>query len=1365
MRPDRRRRSAMAVALASAAIAVPLALPAQAGPLPAVPRPAPGATAQPADTHPAEVPAAARRGVIGSASDRAWTTSGDAAGFHVLVADAGAGYRWKTAATLLEPGFDTDAWIGNACATESGRRVVVAYAPRTFTNKPDLMSRGAFTAVVELATGKVTKLPVQASLSYFSPGCGEGEEAVLSQFTDDGQKENATRLVTVDATAGKAGKPLKLRGQITSAIPYGNGQLVAADGAQLVRIGKDGTRRRIARTDRTPFQITKDASGGIAFLDQARAARPVSAASGAARSGAARTAVPQGEVGYVDAGTVRSAGSGRRPAPRRVATGRLAELDLAGSASGEVFVTGKARTEGRLPAHLHNPGTLRKDARLSLRARAAVSTRWARGKDTPVRPDQATTERTVVTEVRVLSTGRSVELSATPGEAPVSAARLAEGRSLTPALRVAGAVRSPAPKGKGSYSSPNDPVEVERVCAVPRGDVRKQAFQPTPRQVEWAVDQAVIGGLDKWTPREPNWKSTGMAGYHPQSLFPLRALSGDPNGHPDKADEWHIPAQILLGITAQESNMWQATRYAVPGVTANPLIGNYYGIKYAANGTQTDPWAINWSYADCGYGITQITDGMRLPGHEQEALSTTQQEAAALDYAANLAAGADKLAEKWNQTRDAGLVVNNGKPKYIENWFFALWAYNAGFYPQADAAKNAGTWGVGWTNNPANPLWKANRTPFLESANGADDYSHASHPQDWPYQEKVMGWAARPLSAMTKPGSMGPGYRAAWWTNTTERTAGLKPSEAMFCDATNECNPDKISDDAKNEPGLGPCNRADLHCWHHHAVQWKNCDQNLCGNAVHRFDNDNYKEPDDENAYPPRCQPGLPSNALIVDDVPNAVRPAGSDARSCGTITSNGTFRFDFVNDLGQYPGKMDLHQIGAGYGNHFWFSHTRDLNTATGARLNIKGTWTLNQNIPGSGWARVLVHMPDHGAHTRQARYVVDNTDSTSPARVAPQRTRENRWVDIGSFHFTGTPAVSLSTHTPDGTGTEDVAWDAVAFLPLPGKPAHQIVAMGDSFSSGEGASVSGGADYYKETNYRDNTAPATPGVPSTRDACHRSTKAWSRQATVPGMSSSIGALADGYAPSMDYHLIACSGARTYNVLNKADDARFGRSEYGELPQLDLGYLDQNTTLVTISIGGNDTGFTDIFAACYISGNCPYSRVKVVGVDGTKTDQVSDDLRVYVPDRIKNLVHPQIVKTLNAIHLRAPKAQIVLMGYPPMLENHGSCVAMSYVNTDWLNSIGDVLLNEMQAAADEVKAQGVQVRFANPKNRFAGKAICGSPESIHGLVTDLVESDDALVDTDLVKAGSSAQSFHPKIEGARIYADVLQDTLALMGY
>ncbi|WP_326734451.1 SGNH/GDSL hydrolase family protein [Streptomyces sp. NBC_01022] len=1324
-----------------------------------------GATAHGAETNPGEkplsVPAKARRATLGSdydrSSDRAFTTSGDGTGFHVMIADERDGYAWRTAASLSEPGFDTDTWIGNACITESGAYAAVAYAPRTFTNKPDLMTRGAFAAVVNLRNGHITKLPFQATLAYFSPGCGHGNQTVFTAMSDDATAKNQTRLVTVDARTGKTATRQTVVGQVTSAVPTQNG-IVAAAGNRIVAVA-DSKVRTVAKTAAWPFQLKADATGGVTFIDPVP---PSAAQRSAAPSATATTAtvsrVTADQISTNDASTE----------PLRLAQGELTDFDLTSTPKGEVYVTGEAKSVARAGGGLHNPGSIAKDARVSSNAQAFVSSRWADGKDSRIRPEEALEARTIRTTITTADTHKSVVLDAPPASTYIGTQKQVTGGTQTSPVLLAQSAGTTTGTSRVAASSV---VEDDRYCSVPRNDPKKQAFQPTPRQVEWAVDQTVVGTLNKGATRPANWKNTGMPAYAPQSLFPLDTLTGG------TGEDWHVPAQVMLGITAQESNMWQATRLAVPGVTANSLIGNFYGIKYSASGQQTDPWAINFAEADCGYGITQVTDGMRMHGKEkenEEPKTTQEQEAVALDYAANIAAGVNILVGKWNETRKDGLIINDGHPKYIENWFYALWAYNSGYYPKS--APKEGQWGVGWTNNPANPLWKENRTPFLEAADGKDDYSHASTPQYWPYEEKVIGWAARPLAAMFAPGDMQAGYRAAWWNSNDARTSA-KPPIFHFCGPTNMCVPSMIGEGASNDDGKGPCTLPGdpytddplyLKCWWHEPVAWKNCvEEARCGNPVHRFD-DTYPEQPDANSYPPRCNTGLPAGSLIVDDLPNGTVPAGSAGRTCA-VSSNGSFDFTFASEGGKYPSKVDLHQIGAGNGNHFWMGHTRWLATADGKRLEVSGKWTLNSST--RGWMRVFVHMPDHGAHTRQAAYEIGGTEAGSdnaPVRVHPQRIRKNEWVDLGVFNFTGTPSVTLDTDTDDGTGDEDIAWDSVAFQPLSAKPKDFVVAMGDSFSAGEGASE-GNRDYYPETNYLDTQNA------STRNACHRSTQAWSRQATIPGRSASIGALADGYGSAMDYHLIACSGARTYNVVHNGNVQGNG----GEKPQMDQGYLDGNTTLVSISVGGNDTRFSSIIQKCLLATNtnCKENIFTEDDTDGPIGGRdrkfVGQSLETAMAGIIKEIVRPDIVKTLKEIHARAPKAKIALMGYPSLIENRGDClsitiagyqIGLSAGSADWLNSVAATLRVEMQGAADDAKAAGIDAWFSDPKDDFAGKAICGDPESIHGIVKTLVDSDKPLTDYPILENfGLSAQSFHPKIEGARLYANSFERTLDLM--
>ncbi|WJV44537.1 NucA/NucB deoxyribonuclease domain-containing protein [Streptomyces flavofungini] len=1043
----------MAAAVATA-LTLPLNLPAQA----ADPSPPKGAaqgwkgTTQKKSAKPSAIPAKDRSRTLGSghqaSKDTAVTTSGDATGFHLLVADEAAGYRWKTAATLREDGFDTDTWIGNVCVTGSGRYAAVAYAPRTFTNRPELMARGAFTAVIDLISGKVTKLPFTASLAYFSPGCGNGEKAVFTQLSHEGDKAQKTRLIAVDTHTGKQDEPITRPGQITSAIPTKDG-IVAAHGNRLIRIN-GGREKQLAVTHHVPFQVTVDASGGVTFVDRDADKKASNK--------------PTSWAKHLTPANVRS---GKRATATTVASGKLTDWELTSTPDGKVFITGKATSKGNLPKTIANPGHLPKGARMSSFGHAAVSTTWADGKTSLITPDKGNAVRAVRTTLRVLATGTSVTLDATP---KVMGKNAAAGTKLSPALALPSktSAKKTSRDGSGGLStqtvrtqplsaSPTDPSEGtdERYCAVARNDIKKQAFQPTPRQVEWAVDQAVVGELR--FDRPANWKNTGMDRYSPNGEFPPTVLAGDPNGtldneDPDVTDRWHIPSQVMLGVTAQESNMWQATRFAVPGVTANSLIGNYYGTEYAADGSQADPWRINFSEADCGYGITQATDGMRLAGKTkpgETALPPSTQEAVALDYAANIAYGVKILSRKWNDAYYAGMKINNGHPQWIENWFFALWAYNSGFYNTPDSQ---GHKGLGWTNNPANPLWKANRTPFLENAAGDDDYSHAAHPQDWPYQEKVLGWAARPISAMFSPGNFKPGYLAAWWNSTTQRTA-VKPPIDLFCDASNNCDPSKIGNGDSNDPGMGACtldpgdsdtNPHWLHCWWDKSAKWKDCeDRAECGHQVHRF-NTSYPEQDDANSYPPRCSTGLPSKALIIDDIPKGRTPAGSNSRGCGAAKSDGTFNLTYQpseitdSDTGKtittYPGKIDTHQIGAGFGNHFWFTHTRSPESypPPGDRMKVTGTWKLGTKITEhGGQAEVFAHIPDHGAQTGAANYKIKTAFGTVTKKISQADNQSNKWVSLGSYRFTNTtPQVSLDNFN-GGNGSKDIAFDAVAFVP----------------------------------------------------------------------------------------------------------------------------------------------------------------------------------------------------------------------------------------------------------------------------------------------------------------------------------------------
>ncbi|MFJ8085229.1 SGNH/GDSL hydrolase family protein [Streptomyces sp. NPDC096205] len=1239
-----------------------------------------------------------------TSADRAVTVIGDSQGLHVLVADSLKAYQWREAATLREDGFNADAWIGNVCVTGSGNRAVVAYAPRTFTNDPILLDRGAFVAVVDLQTRKVTKLREQASLAYFNPGCGKDETVALSQLSDERMAK--TRLMRLDAVTGKVTRSLIVPGEATSAVPVGEA-MVAAIGNRLTRIEADGKAQLIGKTSATAFRLHPDADGAVVFLD---------------RKG--------GQV------NVRSAANGRIST---LAHGRLGEVGLAAGTEGRVFITGQPQGLTALPPSVKN---LPVDAggQVSSHGGIAVSKAVSAGLRTHGSPDPLADH--VVEGValpyriqaQVPQTGRTLNFTVPHTTAAVTELPSPALRTGTATGSVAGhyAIRGARGRGTGeplttlaAVDSSSTTYDPEATCGVLRNHPNYQALQPTPNQVEWAADMAIRGELTSGWITQGGWRTQAGLGtsVSPSTMFPLPALRDAPAGS-------RIPAQVLLGVLTQESNLWQATHHVLPGQTGNPLIGNFYGTNIYPGTPGYDPakyWTIDWNDADCGYGMGQQTDGMSSASRQQPgkppALPADQQRAIALDYAANVAVAAQTLSKKWNELHTDGqrVEINDDDPRNIENWFAAVWNYNLGF----NTPDATGKWGLGWLNNPANPRYPADRKAFLDN----NSYADAAHPQHWPYPEKVMGWAAYPIDTGRAYNDSGVeddsnthGYQAAWWNNASYRTLGIKPPLNAFCNNNNGCN--------ASSPPVCTTEACYHQYWYDANATWKTCISD-CG-----FETLTYKtlrsEPGRGSSGKPTCSTGsLPSNALIIDDVAASVPTMRTDCTK--SWTSAGTLQWKFeATDYGAgptYEGKEDFQQVGGGFGSHFWFAHTRE-DTTNIAKMKVTGTWTLDRSL--NQWARVLVHLPDTGAHTQQARYRIHLDANTTRTRYLNTRYRQNTWVPLGVYKFNGTPRVVLDNQTDDGTADDDIAWDAIAFQPLPAKPKDVVVAMGDSYTSGEGAG-----------NY-DAASDLHHGQPSW-NACRRSDNAWPRKVKLPGQAGTIGTLADDNAESLDFQFVACSGAETWQVLsgtpvNGNQEETWGfDGNFHEKFQNDSGVLSDDTTLVLLTIGGNDAAFDKKLQDCAISG-CP------------SEESMKADIRAAVGET---------EKVLTEIHQKAKNATISLMGYPLLFSRTQACSTLvSASQRVILNDMAQYFEDQQRELAYRLNSQNV--RYRSPQPAFEGKRICDPAEGINGIVAGPngegdFHHDDAQTSLCWWFTGDtclSRESYHPNRTGTTAYAE-----------
>jgi hypothetical protein len=528
------------------------------------------------------------------------------------------------------------------------------------------------------------------------------------------------------------------------------------------------------------------------------------------------------------------------------------------------------------------------------------------------------------------------------------------------------------------------------LCAVPRNDPRRQVLQPVAKQIEWGVDQAVRSGLPT---RAQNFANMGFAAYNPSDDLPPPSIHGSSGSA--------VPPQIELAIFSQESANDQATWHSLPGTSGNPLIADYYGGAGNYN-------VINYPNADCGYGLGQITTGMHV-GDPQ--FTATTQAKIAVDYAENIAASIQILVQKWNQLYDLGIRANGGDPKYVENWYMALWAYNSGVH----ADDGAGNSGLGWTNNPENTDYKPGRDIFLKQS-----YADAAHPADWPYQEKILGWTRTPILD----------FRG----NSSYTGIGSDPAVPpfpTFCTAADHCdlsNADHCT--LSHDPTYG------YHCWWSSPANWTDC-STKCNIGTFTYSTVGSSEPAADNPYPPDCQSRLPSGTTIVDDLPTPYNVVGCGSRNW---TSQGTFTLTEGKDSAGYPiAEIDTHQGGLAFGGHMWFTHNY---AASDAAHRVVGTWKASL---ASKLYHVLVHIPRNGGTTQSAHYVVTTSDGATHEKVIDQYQQEDKWVGLGYYALGSNATVTLANSTDDSTlGNRDVSYDAVAFVPIAGtQVSHTLDAV----------------------------------------------------------------------------------------------------------------------------------------------------------------------------------------------------------------------------------------------------------------------------------------------------------------------------------
>lgn len=136
----------------------------------------------------------------------------------------------------------------------------------------------------------------------------------------------------------------------------------------------------------------------------------------------------------------------------------------------------------------------------------------------------------------------------------------------------------------------------------------------------------------------------------------------------------------------------------------------------------------------------------------------------------------------------------------------------------------------------------------------------------------------------------------------------------------------------------------------------------------------------------------------------------------------------------------------------------------------------------------------------------------------------------------------------------------------------------------------------------------------------------------------------------------VTCGGAQTSDF--------FTAQYQGVPPQLDA--LTKGTRLVTMTIGGNDSNvFIDSVVDCGTAG------LSTLGQGSPCKDRYGSSF----DDTIRNTTYPALVNALSAVHARAPRAKVAILGYPWIMPPSGGCFPIMPV------AVGDVpYLRDIQA-------------------------------------------------------------------------------------
>lgn len=312
----------------------------------------------------------------------------------------------------------------------------------------------------------------------------------------------------------------------------------------------------------------------------------------------------------------------------------------------------------------------------------------------------------------------------------------------------------------------------------------------------------------------------------------------------------------------------------------------------------------------------------------------------------------------------------------------------------------------------------------------------------------------------------------------------------------------------------------------------------------------------------------------------------------------------------------------------------------------------------------------------------------------------------------------------------TTDAKWVTLRAPIYEETPQLEYLALGDSYSSGEGDTEknSTGSKYYRLGT--DNEEKSNPGVP--REKCHISTRSYP-YLLAQGMDLKLN------SPTQ-WNTVACSGATVWDVKTQAQEAYSGQNDrlkgYG-VAELKIQALNEfipgrqkqiefvkkyKPKVITLTMGGNDVGFGQKIKAC---------MMWLTTCDGA-TEKGKSQLAQQIRDQYESLrsLYSELYQASGS------SAKIYVLGYPQFIngDKEASCSA----NVGLLDNAEREMVHNSVTYFNSViekAAQSSGVKYIDIENSLNEHRLCDVDEKYVTGVSFLGDSE-------------NQESVHPNAKG-----------------